>query len=218
MFKKILVVEDISSYNYAVKKLMEELKITKVDQVYYCDDAILKIRKSYFEDNPYELLITDLSFINDREFVTLATGEELIKEVKKEFPKIKIIVFSIEFRPHIIASFFEKYKIDAFITKGRKDIEELKKAIEEVEKNKIHIYNNIAHKERVVDLTTNDFEFIKLLASGMSILQTSEELKKKKIYPNSISYLNKRIMLIRQQVGAKNTLHLLKLFTDWGLL
>jgi two-component system, NarL family, captular synthesis response regulator RcsB len=218
MFKKILVAEDYSSYNYAVKNWIEELKISQVDQAFYCDDALLKIKKSFLDNEPYELLITDLSFSHDREFITLTTGEELIKEVNEEFPELKIIVFTIENRPFVISTFMEKYKIDAFVTKGRKDIEELKKAIEEVYKGKTNIYTPCKTKKGLLEFTHNDMEFIKLLATGMNVAQVSEKFKKEKIRPNSISYLNKRLMFIRQQAEAKNTLHLFMLFSDWGLI
>ncbi len=42
MFKKVLITEDFESYNLAVQKVVEELEITEVQHVHYCDDAIIK--------------------------------------------------------------------------------------------------------------------------------------------------------------------------------
>ena len=49
MFKKALIAEDFESYNSSVQKALEELKIEIIDNVQYCDDAFMKIKKSIRE-------------------------------------------------------------------------------------------------------------------------------------------------------------------------
>ena len=43
MFKRVLVAEDIDSINIAVIQALHQLKVAHIDQVKYCDDALLKI-------------------------------------------------------------------------------------------------------------------------------------------------------------------------------
>ena len=69
MFEKILIAENFSNDNFAVKKIVEELNIPHIDQANYCDDAISKIRKSFSNNLPYGLLITDLTFDPNQEHV-----------------------------------------------------------------------------------------------------------------------------------------------------
>ncbi|CVK17081.1 DNA-binding response regulator, NarL/FixJ family, contains REC and HTH domains [Apibacter mensalis] len=217
MFEKILIAENFSNDNFAVKKIVEELNVSHIDQANYCDDAISKIRKSFSDNLPYELLITDLSFDSIQEHI-ITSGEELIKVVKEEFPDLKIIVFSIENRQPVINSFFEKYNIDAFITRGADCSQELKKAIENVYENKIYLYTNKSQKGGLFEFTNNDLELVRLLSVGMNVPEISVKFKTDKVYPNSESYLNKRLVSIRQHAGAATTLHLLTLFSDWNLI
>jgi hypothetical protein len=57
----------------------------------YCDEALLKIKK-VLNDQPYELLISDLSFKADHNKNQLNSGEELIQAVRAVY-RYKIIVF-----------------------------------------------------------------------------------------------------------------------------
>lgn len=75
MFKKVLIAEDFESFNISVQKAVEELKIETVDNVHYCDDAWMKVKKSIREKSPYDLLITDLSFDTDHREQTLKKRE-----------------------------------------------------------------------------------------------------------------------------------------------
>lgn len=217
MFEKILIAENFSNDNFTVKKIVEELNIPHIDQANYCDDAISKIRKSFSDHVPYGLLITSLLFDSNQEHI-IKSGEELIKVAKEEFPDLKIIVFSIEDRQPVINSFFEKYNIDAFITKSADSAKELKKAIENVYENKIYLYTNKSQKGGLFEFTNSDLELVRLLSTGMNVPEISIKFKTDKVYPNSESYLNKRLLSIRQHAGATTTLHLLTLFADWNLI
>jgi hypothetical protein len=70
----------------------------------YCDDAFTS--KSLKDNDPYDLLISDLSFKIDHRQNRLTCGDELIEAVKKIQPHIKTIVFSIEDKSYRIKSLF----------------------------------------------------------------------------------------------------------------
>ena len=95
----------------------------------YCDDAFLKIRKAIHGNEPYDLLISDLSFKTDHREVKIACGDELVQKVRELQPDIKIIAYSVEDKSYRIKSLFDNAEIDGFVLKGRNSIEELKKAI-----------------------------------------------------------------------------------------
>jgi len=84
MFKKVLVAEDLDSISIAVIQVLEELKIPTIHHVKYCDDGLLKIKKALNDNEPYDLLITDLSFKSDHRKATLTCGDELIEIIQNK--------------------------------------------------------------------------------------------------------------------------------------
>ena len=78
MIRKVLIAEDHESANISVQKTLDELGISEVDHVYYCDDALLRIREAMNAGDSYDLLITDLSFEEDQRTHTISDGVELI--------------------------------------------------------------------------------------------------------------------------------------------
>ncbi|HOD09820.1 MAG TPA: response regulator, partial [Flavobacterium sp.] len=86
MYKKVLIAEDFDSINIAVKQTLENLGVQEIDYAKYCDDAILKLKKALQDNQPFDLLISDLSFVEDYREVTIASGEELIQAIKEIQP------------------------------------------------------------------------------------------------------------------------------------
>ena len=93
MFKKVLIAEDMEDINKGVYALLTELSVSEIQQVQYCDDAYLKIKRSALDNEPFELLITDLSFKADYRSQTYPSGEALVEKIKSEFPELKVIVY-----------------------------------------------------------------------------------------------------------------------------
>ena len=132
MFKKVLVVEDLDTISLTVVHALQELGVADVRYVKYCDDAYLKIKRAILDEEPFDLLISDLSFKTDHRENKLTSGEELIEAVKKDQPEIKTIIFSIEDKSFRIKSLFNKLDINAYVLKGRDSIPELKKTIKRI--------------------------------------------------------------------------------------
>lgn len=226
MFSKVIIAEDIDGLNFAVKQALRELDIPEEEMDYakYCDDALLKIKGALQNNTPYELLITDLSFKEDyrKETQKLHSGEDLILAVKKEQPNIKVIAFSIEDRPYRIKSLFEKYEINAFVMKGRNSIPELKHAITTVfESDKKYISPNLSHV--LQDKTANeidayDLDLIKQLSLGITQDEMEAKFKELGITPNSKSTIEKRINKLKINFKANNTVHLIAIAKDLGLV
>jgi DNA-binding response OmpR family regulator len=83
MFKKVLIAEDLDSISIAVVQALESLSIEVIQHSKYCDDA-LQVKKSTKDNDPYDLLISDLSF--KRSSSRLTCGDELIEAVKNSAP------------------------------------------------------------------------------------------------------------------------------------
>jgi two-component system capsular synthesis response regulator RcsB len=95
MFTRVLIAEDFESSNLSVQRALEDLKIPNPKYVSYCDDAISRIKMGIQENNPFELLITDLSFEEDHREQIVKNGQQLISAARTLQPDLKIIVFSV---------------------------------------------------------------------------------------------------------------------------
>ena len=129
MFKKVLIAEDLDSISLAVHKTIQALEISEIVHVKYCDDAILKLKKAVQDNQPFDLLLTDLSFKSDHRKIVISSGEDLIQNAKKLQPNLKVLVYSIEDKTFRIKHLFDNLNIDAFVLKGRKSLKELETAL-----------------------------------------------------------------------------------------
>jgi hypothetical protein len=53
MFKKVLIAEDQQMASISIVKTMESLGIVQRQYTYYCDDALMHIRKALQSGEPY---------------------------------------------------------------------------------------------------------------------------------------------------------------------
>ncbi len=224
MFKKILIAEDLDSISIGISKALQDLGLQHFDHVKYCDDAHLKIKKALYDREPFDLLITDLSFLPDFRTGqnTLASGEELIEAVRKSQPDIKIIAFSIEDRPYRIKALFDKYQIAGFVAKGRNSITELQKAIQAISvSNKPYISAELSHvlnAPSVNEVDSVDLQILKSLSLGNTVEQISVLFKQHGHAPSSTSSIEKRINKMKIFFSAANSTHLVSLSKDLGMI
>jgi two-component system capsular synthesis response regulator RcsB len=222
MFSKVLLAEDIDSINIAVANTLDELNITEKESVKYCDIALLKIKKALQDNNPYQLLITDLSFKEDFNTNNLNSGEELISAVRQIQPTIKVIVLSVEEKTYRIKSLFENLHIDGFVLKGRNSMPELKKAIQYVYNgNTNYIAPNLSfilQDKTVHEIDNYDIQLIEQLSHGIAQEKMDLKFKELGIEPNSKSTIEKRIGKLKDFFKANNTVHLIAIAKDLGLI
>ncbi|HJY13010.1 MAG TPA: hypothetical protein VJ304_09510, partial [Flavobacterium sp.] len=129
MFKKVIIAEDLDAISLGIEQVLKDLDIVDFQHSKYCDEAFLKIRSAIHQNEPYDLLISDLSFKTNHREVKITSGDELVQKVRELQPDIKIIAYSVEDKNYRIKSLFDNAEIDAFVLKGLNSIEELKKAI-----------------------------------------------------------------------------------------
>lgn len=206
MFQKVLIAEDHESINYSIQKTLAELNIPHDNRnyVYYCDDALKRIEKALIEGQPYELLITDLSFEQDIPGQQIISGESLIKAVKQLQPDLKILVFSIENRASVAHSLFKELGIDAYVPKARRDALDLKLAIETIYQRKKHFSNNLkkdVNEENDHHFTDFDVMVISLLSRGILQKEIPFHLQQRNIKPAGLSSLEKRLSLIKTNLN-----------------
>lgn len=221
MFQKIILAEDFDTYNLAVAAAIEELGIPKPEHSYYCDEALLRIRKARQEGNPFELLISDISFTPGISESRLKSGIELIAEARKCDPHLKVIVFSIESRLLPIKQLVQELEVDAFILKGRNNIPEIHKAIRTVFDGGRYLSDEIARMlqdKSLNEIDEFDLKLLRMLADGSSQDDIVLALQRQGISPNSKSSIEKKLNKLKTAFGANTTAQMLLIARDFGLI
>lgn len=222
MFKKVLIADDIDFNDVGASLTLKKLGVPEIAYAKYCDDALLKIKKAYLDGNPFELLISDLSFKGDYQLNKLNSGEELIAAAKLLDPNLKIIVFSIEDRAHRIQLLFEKLQVNGYVLKGRNTLYDLHTSIEKAFNNQpenispelLHAFQDKATSE----INNYDVVLIKYLSLGNSQEQLETVFKQNGISPNGKSSIEKHINKLKIYFKANNTVHLVAIAKDLGII
>ena len=221
MFHKIIIAEDYQSTNLSIQKALHELQIHQTQYSSYCDDAYHKIYQAIEAKQPYEVLITDLSFDEDENEQNLKSGFDLIKAVKRLKPETKIIVFSAEKKDSIIQNLFQEYCIDSFVHKGRNDMKELKTAIEKVYLGEKHISSetrNSFKKMNSYEFTNYDITLLQLISQGVAQKDIPTLLQDKNLKPNSLSSIEKRLNILRKSLHLSSNEQLISFCKDLGIV
>ena len=223
MFKNVLIAEDHESASISVRKTLADLGITQADYAYYCDDALMRVQKGTPQGaEPYDLLITDLSFEEDKERrQQLSDGEALIKAARAARPGLKILVFSAEQRPSVITDLFDKCGIDGYVRKARRDAQELKSALENLYKNKRHLpaeFRQDIRQPNAHAFSAYDITIISQLSNGMMQKDIPAYLQEQKIVPSGLSSIEKRLNLIKDSLGFYKNEQLVAYCKDRGII
>ncbi|MXN89831.1 response regulator [Flavobacterium sp. Sd200] len=222
MFTKILVCEDIDSISLGIMTVLQKNFPADIRSAKYCDDALLKIKRAIYEQEAFDLLITDLSFKADYRDAKIVSGEKLIEAARKEQPDLKIIVYSIDDKPYKIKSLFDDHSINAFVAKSRESATELVEAIETVyTTDEFYISPQLSHIARdmaVLEIDENDILLLDYLSKGLTQPEISSILKNAGIVPSSTSSIEKRINKLKIYFKAHNTIHLIAIVKDLGLI
>jgi len=219
-FTKVFVSEDIDSNNLGIVTTIRQFGISEIGHSQFCDDTLWKIRNTALNGDPYQLLISDLSY-EDGGNSKISSGQELIAEVKKVVPNIKIIVFSQFDQQSIIKPLLEEQNIDGYVCKGINGLKELKKGIESVAEDKKYtcpVATASLRKQNIVQLTNFQQQLLMLLAEGNKQSQISEIFIEKNVEPNSVRSIETNISKLKDAFNAATTTQLVYLASNFGLI
>ncbi|MDR6781908.1 two-component system capsular synthesis response regulator RcsB [Pedobacter africanus] len=221
MFKRVLIAEDHENSSSSLKNTLEELGVKEVDYVAYCDHALSRIKKGLSVDKPYDLMITDLSFEEDGSPQDISDGATLIKAVKDIQPDIKILVFTVESKSEIITPLIKDLGVHAYVRKARRDIKDLKLAIEAIFNGKIFLSGQIKQNRTETNsfsFTSLDVTIISLIVEGKTQMEISLYLQASNVKSASLSSIEKRLSLIKNALGVSNTGQLIAYCKDNNII
>ena len=220
MFKSVLIAEDHESTSISLRKTLDDLGITHT-YVYYCDDALSRVQTAFRDGNPYDLLITDLSFEEDDRVQQIDGGEALVAAVRKVQADLKILVFSAEHRPAVIEALFRDHGINGYVRKARRDALELKVAVESLFKGNRHLPGHLREAIKLKNthaFTDFDVTIIALLSQGTLQKDIPTYLHQNQIRPSGLSSIEKRFNLMKEALGFSNNEQLVADCKDMGII
>lgn len=214
MFKKILITEDIDSVTLGLKTwLATQYPEADIRSTKYCDEALLKVKRSVAENAPFDLVISDLTFVEDHLPAVIKTGEELITLIKPLLPTARIIVYSIYDNPQRIYNVFHNLEIHAFIAKGRNSIEEFAHALgllytTEATYISPHLLQWVEETNQT-DISDDDILLLQWLSQGISQKDMSSKLHElNKSYQN-IASVEKKLKRLKKMLNASSSIQLI---------
>ncbi|GAB5565183.1 MAG: response regulator transcription factor [Winogradskyella sp.] len=221
MFKKVLIVDDHDDINKGVLDILKTFDIINIHNSQYCDEAFLKIKRGEFDKDPFDLLITDLSFKKDHRQCEVTSGEELIAKLREQNNNIPIIVYSMKDQLQKVRLLVNNYSINAYVCKDRKGSKDLSEAVESVYNNTLFLSPQVANalSSKVdLEITDYDIELTKQLSLGLDQKGISRYFIENNISPGSVSSIEKRINKLRIKFKADNATHLVAKMKDLGLI
>ncbi|WP_158447794.1 response regulator transcription factor [Aquimarina longa] len=222
MFTKVLVAEDYEIANQGIINILnEKIGIYNIEEAKYCDDAYLKFRNAYDNQEIFELLITDLSFRENHKTQEITSGIELIKNIRNIQPDIKVIVYSQENRPDKINNLFEKLNINGYVCKGQDAIKGLIACVNGVYQGDTILppeLTNATTENTMIHLDELDIILLEELSKGFTKKEIRIKLKKQKVFSSGESFIDKRVSKLFDKFKAKNTTHLVAIVKDLGIV
>lgn len=204
-YTKLCIADDHTIFRKALKEVISNKD--GVEVVFDAENGEELLKK--LPEHEIDIVLTDLS-------MPVKSGREVISFVKENYPEIKIIVISACQELAIINSVLEM-GIHAYISKTA-DVSELWDAIEQVKSNKL--YENKLLKQTLYwqahqRLTQNDtYRQIRYNTTHQKLLELLWQEKSTQEIAHelfmSVSSIEKLKQQLKEKIGAKSTIGLIK--------
>ena len=187
----LLIVDDHEIVRSGIKRLVENnAKLNIVADLASGEEAY-----HFLQKNTVDLVIMDISMPGKG-------GIETTNQIKKRFPKIKVLMLSMHDNSMIIDKAM-KAGANGYILKNDLS-DDLLDAIEKVMNNEIIISASVDRNDfddsKIKDLNNKEFEIFKSIASGEELLSIAKKLNIS--YKTAANYQTS----IKQKLNIKNTL------------
>jgi DNA-binding NarL/FixJ family response regulator len=221
MYKRVLIVDDHDAILHSINKVLDSLRVPRFDSAQYCDEAFLKYKKAQLDGDPYDLLITDLSFKPDHRSSRLQSGEELIEAIREKDRDIHLVVYSMNDQLQKVRYLVKHHGVNAYVCKDRRGSLELTEALMTIQTNNRYLSPQLLramHRDQDLEIGDYEITLLKLLSKGKSQEDISAYFKARAIKPSSLSSIEKRLNRLRLQFKAENAIHLVSQAKDLGLI
>lgn len=220
---RILVVDDhqlmAEGIVGALKQISEHYDIVSFNS---CDEAFEHLEEAV-DQNPFDILFTDLSFENIDEDSLIDGGESLIRKVREEGISLKIGVITGHTETNRVFNVITNVKPDAYILKNQCTKDELTFAIQQMKRN-IPFYSHEIHhkimKRNVVQIQMDEvaIQILKQLPKQSKIINLEGMIKKADGKHMRIRAIENKLANLRIDLNAKNNTDLVLKAKELGII
>ncbi|WP_374164392.1 response regulator [Arcticibacter sp. MXS-1] len=220
MLKNVLLAEDYENTSLTIRKTLANFGIAATDEAHHIEDALVKIAERVEED-PYDLLITDLSLREEGQIQKTGGGQGLIAAARQIQPDLKVLVFSRESKAAVIEKLFNDLNVDGYVRRGHNDTHELRLALENIARNRRYFPPELRlmiKQKNTYDFTEFDILIVLLLSQGMRQKDIPNYLKENLITPSGLSSVEKRLRRMKEALGFSKNEQLVAFCKDMGII
>lgn len=219
---KILLVDDHQLILEGILSYLQNIENLEIETSNCCDTAFSKI-KTALEQDPFDIIFTDLSFDTSEKNTNLECGESLIKAIQKENIDIKIGLITGHSETNRVYNVIHNLKPDAYILKGDCNIDELDFAIKKMLTGKIYYTHSIHQKilKRVSIIVQMDdiaVQILKELPKHTKIANLEGIIKKPNGSLVKLRSIETKLAKLRTDLQANNNTDLILKAKELGIL
>ena len=219
---RILLVDDHLLILKGLIIMFDEIRDYTFDIVHKtdCDSAYDEIVSSE-KTNPFDILFTDLSF--DLKEGTITSGEELINELKKEVPNLKIGVITGHSETNRVFNVIKNQQPLAYLLKDNCNANELSFAIYQMLNNN-NYYTHLVHekilKRNIVEISMDDIalQILEELPKHSKLTNLVGHIKKENGSDLKIRSIEIKLADLRVDLNAKNNTDLVLKAKELGII
>ena len=220
---RILLVDDHILILKGLIIIFDEIKEFTFDIVYKtdCDSAYEAIALAEKTTTPFDILFTDLSYSLPKG--TITSGEELINQLKKIAPNLKIGVITGHSETNRVFNVIENQQPLAYLLKYNCSANELSFAIHQMLKNQ-NYYTHLIHqkilKRSIVQISMDDIaiQILEELPKHSKLSNLVGHIKKEDGKPLKIRSIETKLANLRVDLNAKNNTDLILKAKDLGII
>lgn len=200
---KILIVDDSKLFSQGLAVLLKQ----------YPDEVgIIEIAKNYIEalqtlnSHQIDVILLDINFESDD-----YSGFTIAKKVKELYRNIKIIILTQQAKIDNYEILFNELNVDGYLDK-QLGIEDTLAALKAVSKGEKYIDKSIESMLQIgkwLDISDREKQIINLLTKGL----TQKEIAAKLFISNRT--VESHIKNLTTKIGAKNSVHLVSIYTEY---
>ena len=220
--KRILIVDDHQLVIQGILCSLKEVGDFDVVTTNNCDEAFNLI-KNHQNNNPFQLLFTDLSFDNTTEDTNLDGGEELIKAIRNNEFDIRIGVITGHTETNRVYNVISNLNPNAYLLKSKCDATEIGFAVQKMLANDYYYTHEIHQKimrRNIIQIQMDDvaIQILKELPNHPKISNLEGIITKGDGSSIKLRSIETKLANLRADLNANNNTDLILKAKELGII
>jgi DNA-binding NarL/FixJ family response regulator len=219
---RILIVEDHQLVTEGILHSLKEVGDFDAVTTNNCDDAFDLIKRNQ-NTTPFQILFTDLSFDNNTAETNLASGEELIRVIKKKNIDLKICVITAHTETNRVYNIISNLNPNAYLLKGECNAIEIGFAIQKMLINDYY-YTHEIHQKLMrrnivqIQMDTMAIQVLKELPNHPKIANLEGIITKHDGTKVKLRSIEAKLAKLRIDLNANNNIDLILKAKELGII